>query len=316
MCRRIIYFIFSLLFFPYFLSGQQSPFYPLSYRVFSPAVFNPAITGSHEFPLLTFTSGITHFNNNQLLNGDLRIQKRTADFSGFDNVHYSRFGIGGFLFHNDYNSTRKIGGALSASYHLPLDDKNLSFLSFGMSVRGMSSKNTSNPSDADTTKHGVFYNDLDVGIYYYSPFMDVGLSVTNIFSDTSFGFFPSQLENIVSRQYILNAGYKFVISKRNELVLEPMLIINYGKSSDTTISSSYFHPGLKLYYKESFIGWYLNDPRNLSFFMHLQLPRFFVGTYIEFPLNPDITWQHRKLIIEITAGINIGKNKTTFFKYW
>jgi len=320
MTKIKAYLLFSLcLVFHPSLYAQQVSFRPVSFRIFSPAIINPAITGSKDFTTISFISGITVSNESQVLSGHARLLKRGDNvWRAPDVSRFSNFGIGGYAFHNAVDSFRNIGGAVSMSYHLFLDRDALTFVSIGLSAKGLYSKKFIFSDTQDTTgNNNIFSPDIDLGIYFYSAHFFAGVSSTNFLSNPESLDFPSGLENTLSRQYFLTTGYKIILSKKRAMLLEPSLLMNYG-TSPVDKSSLHYHPALKLYYKNSYIGSYLNDPDNLAFFMHLQFPHFFVGSYVEYPWNPDIAWRNNKLTLELSVGIIMDKDKTGSrnYKYW
>ena len=311
------YFFLLCFLFSSILYGQQSPFEPFSYRIFTPEVFNPAITGSRDYTRVNFISGISRLNNSQILSGSTRLRnKGNRSLNLPDISRFSNLGMGGFIYHNTFDSLYDVGGALSASYNMKLGRDALSFLAFGVSVKGLYSKKTITPEPPDTTSNSFFSPDLDAGVYYYCPQFFIGISVTNILSFPSKPGFPVMMDNIISRQYLMTGGYRFVVSRTKSILIEPSLFLNFWETSSLDGSSNHFHPAVKVYYKGSYIGYYMNDPKDISLFMHLEFPVFFVGSYVEFPWNTNIPWRNNKLFIEVSAGINIGNSKNKVVKYW
>ena len=74
--------------------------------------------------------------------------------------------------------------------------------------------------DPDTGNPAVttLVPNIDAGIYYYSPAINAGISVTNILgtpeNPDSLGIYTIP----VSRQYFFHAGYKFFISRSLNLL--------------------------------------------------------------------------------------------------
>ena len=302
------------------LYGQQVPYYATSYRIFSPAVFNPAITGSIDYARITFTANVNGSHEAQILNGDGRLLKsKNKRWQATDVVSYSNFGVGGYAFHDQGDSLINFGAAASFSYHIPITQDGLSFLSVGLSGKGIYSKHITNAEHPDTaTNHkDIFTPDLDFGLYFYSAHFYAGISTTNILSNPQNSGFPPELINTLSRQYFLTTGYKIILSRRRAILLEPSILMNIGLSS-TDQSSLHYHPALKLYYKNSYIGSYLNNLDNMSFFLHVQTPWFYVGTYVEFPWSGDIIWYNGNLNLELSIGIILGRKhaQVPVYKYW
>ena len=310
--------LFFLFFFLFIASyGQQVPYRPVSHMIFTPAVFNPAITGSRDATEISIITGTQKFYNTQLLSGSSRLFRKNAQNSFIPDISsFSNIGVGGYFYHYNIDSVRNLGGALSGSYHLPLDRDALSFLSVGLSAKGIYSHKYSYSEEPDTGQNTTFTPDLDAGIFYYNPRFYIGLSATNIFSSPSDSGFSTHVGNNASRQFLGYFGYRFVVSRTNALVLEPFLFVNYGDFSMGNQPPSHFHPGLRFYYKGSYVGTYLNDPKNFAFFMHLEFQGFFIGSYVEFPMNPDTPWKNDKLFLELSAGIHLRTHKKEFMKYW
>jgi len=319
MVKRIRYIFIFFLFLPP-LYGQQFPHYPTSCRFFSPAVFNPAVTGSIDYSRITFITNVNGSHNARSLNGASRLLKnRKKRWPATDAVPYSNFGVGGYAFHDQGDSLNNFGAAASFSYHIPITQDGLSFLSVGLSGKGIYSKyiaNTEHPDTAGNHKN-IFTTDLDFGFYFYSAQFYAGISTTNILYNPKNSGFPSELKNTLSRQYLLTAGYKIILSRKRAILLEPSLLMNFGKSPADK-SSLHYHPALKLYYKNSYIGSYLNNLDNLSFFLHVQTPWFYVGSYVEFPWSGDIIWYNGNLNLELSVGIILGRKHTQVpvYKYW
>ncbi len=305
------YITFLLIFFSVTLCAQQIPFTPVSYRIFNPAIFNPAVVGDKEFTTIDFNTNLSGSGKSQIVSGSTRLRKKEAtEWFTNDISKFSSLGVGGYLFHTLKDSLQNFGTAASISYHLPIDREALRFISAGLSVKGLLSKKTV-PAEANDSslKNNIFSPSADIGIYYYSPHLFAGVSITNIFSDPSQKNFPEALKQVVSRQYLLTAGYKLILSEKREILLEPFFFINFGVTSFDN-SSFHYHPAVRIYYKKSYFGSYLNNPDNLSFFMHLHFPQFYINSYFELPRDPNVVWKNEKLTLELSVGLNIGNKNT------
>ena len=64
--------------------AQPTPNYPISYRLFSPFLFNPAIAGSKDFLAVDLTISNTGKANSQVASGNMRISKTKKEII---NVH-------------------------------------------------------------------------------------------------------------------------------------------------------------------------------------------------------------------------------------
>ncbi len=125
----------GLFFISLSLSGQHTPYKPISNRVFTPFIINPAVSGSKDFMALDLSATIQGENYSQLLSGNSRIAKKGPRYFGAPVAKsYSRIGMGASLFNDISGPSRNLGLSIASSYHIPLNDKNLSFLSAGLAL--------------------------------------------------------------------------------------------------------------------------------------------------------------------------------------
>jgi type IX secretion system PorP/SprF family membrane protein len=285
------------------LSGQHTPFNPISGRVFTPFTINPAIAGSKDFMALDLSAVIQGPDISQLLSGNTRIAKKGPRYFGAPVAKsFTKIGVGTALFNDVTSTSRNLGVSVSASYHMPLNEKNLSFFSAGIAIKGIYNMMDSIP-DISAPQKNSFIPNIDAGIYFYGQKFFAGISATNILG-SMIDSADMAIYNIpVSRQYFLLAGYKFVLSRSLNIVLEPSLIVNLDDSLDFGNKNTY-NPMLKLYMDAFCIGAYLHDYDNLTFFFQYKFPKLYVGTLIDFPRN--VPFFKRDLTVEIAAGINFG----------
>ncbi|MDP4222343.1 MAG: type IX secretion system membrane protein PorP/SprF [Bacteroidota bacterium] len=293
--------------------GQQVPHNPISYRLFSPFLFNPAIAGSKDFFSLDMIAGFRSKSNSEIISANTRVTRKIPEYVPSGRTHsFTNFGLGGFTF-NDYNntdSTHNSGIGVTLAYHIPLNKKGLTFLSIGASVKGMYHFREGN---SDLGSHGkeFYYPNIDFGIYLYGPGAYAGLSSTNFLdrpvdSDT---LSPYQLP--ISRQYNFIAGYKFVLSRSMNIIFEPSVIVFTDDSLSFNFKEN-IEPILKLYAGNFCLGTYFSDYSNFSFFFQYRYPRFYVGTFIAMPKNSP--YYKKSLTAEITLGINLSGNKSGYLK--
>src|SRR4030066_2602813 len=90
--------------FPLRLSyGQQMPFNPVSYRIFSPFLINPAISGSKDYMSVDILAGFTGKSYSQVISGNARLARKTSGY-GTSEKTYSFTNIGtGVSAYNDFN---------------------------------------------------------------------------------------------------------------------------------------------------------------------------------------------------------------------
>ncbi|MEE4117014.1 MAG: PorP/SprF family type IX secretion system membrane protein, partial [Marinilabiliaceae bacterium] len=212
------------------LHSQHAPDFPISYRIFNPFVFNPAVAGSKDFTSVDML--ISNFGkaNSQLFSGHTRLSRSEKEyFTSVPTPVYTNIGVGAYLYNEYSDPTRNIGFGATGSYHLKLDRNALSYLSVGATAKAIFNRFSGDP-DTGSAEGSVLSPNLDAGVYYYSPTITAGISATNILgtpeSPDSLGIYKPP----VSRQYFFHAGYKFFISRFLNLLLEPTLLINASDS--------------------------------------------------------------------------------------
>ena len=293
--------------------AQQTPLNPISNRVFTPFIINPAIAGSKDFMAIDLSAVIQGTDKSQLLSGNTRIAKKGPRYFGAPvSRSFTQFGVGASLFNDVNGPSRNLGFSVAASYHIPLNDKNLSFLSVGLAVKGIYNMMDSIPDFSAPPKNSLIPN-TDVGIYYYGQSFYAGISATNILGSMLDSTDMAVYNVPVSREYFLIAGYKFVISKSLNIVIEPSLIIDLNDSLDFDMKETY-NPMLKLYMEDFCLGGYLHDYNKLTFFFQYKFPRLYLGTLVDFPR--DVPFYKKDLTIEIAAGINFGSISRSSSTKW
>jgi type IX secretion system PorP/SprF family membrane protein len=310
--KIILSFFVVTFFYPSF--GQQMPLNPISYRVFSPFIINPAIAGSKDFFSTVLIAGFKGKSYSEIITGNARISKKMSENNPSGRTFsFTNFGFGGSAF-NDLDNTDSIHSAgLSAAlaYHIPLNKKkNLTFLSIGASIKGLYHFREGNP---DLGIHGkeYYYPNIDFGVYLYGPSAYAGLSATNFLDPPSAPDTLSNYQVPVSRQYNLIAGYKFVLSRSLNLVLEPSVIIFADDTSSFNIKEN-IEPMLKLYAGNFCLGTYFSDYSNFSFFFQYRYPKFYVGAFIAIPKNSP--YYKKSVTTEIVLGISLSRNKSGYLK--
>jgi type IX secretion system PorP/SprF family membrane protein len=287
------------------ISGQQTPYSPVSYRIFTPFIFNPAISGSKDFISIDLSAGWFGDSRSQVISGNTRLLRKGPQyFTSKEYKQFSNIGVGGFLFNETTDSYSNSGGAGTFSYSVPMNTTKLSFLSFGISVKGifnkMDSVSSTDPA-LNMPSKSTFIPNLDAGIYYYGSNFFAGFSSTNLFGNLENSDSTGIQAIPVTRQYYLLAGYKFLVSKPLNLVIEPSFILN----AEDTLSGKFtdmLKPMLKVYIQDFCFGTYFNDYSNVSFFFQYRYPLFYVGTYVEIPKNNP--YYKSPLNIEFSLGIN------------
>ena len=285
------------------LTGQHTPYKPLSNRIFTPFIINPAISGSKDFMALDLSATIQGSDMSQLLSGNSRIAKKGPRYFGAPVAKsFTQVGLGASLFNDVSGPSRNLGIGIAASYHLPLNDKNLSFLSGGIAVKGIYNMMDSIP-DIDAPQKNSFIPNFDAGVYFYGQKYYAGVSATNILGSMTDSTDMAIYKIPVSRQYFFVTGYKFVLSRSLNIILEPSLIVNLNDSLNFDKKETY-NPMLKLYMDAFCLGAYLHNYDNLTFFFQYKFPKLYLGTLVDFPMN--VPFYKQDLTVEIVAGVNFG----------
>ncbi len=289
-----------------YASAQQTPSYPLANRVFTPFVINPAVSGSKDYLAIDFAAVIQGTDKSQLLSANTRIAKKGPTYFGAPvSKQFTRFGAGVILFNEVTETSRNVGFGATGSYHMPLDNKNLSFLSGGLTVKGFYNMMDSIP-DLAPSKNSFIPN-IDAGVYYYGQKLFAGISAANILGNMLDSTVNEIYDVPVSRQYFFIAGYKFMVSRSLNIVLEPSLIINLDDSLNFDKKETY-NPMLKLYMEDFCVGAYLHNYNNLTIFFQYRFPKMYLGTLVDFPRN--VPFYKKELVIELVLGLNFGKTSS------
>jgi len=305
--KRVL-FTFIIVFSFCISKGQQTPLNPISYWIFTPYIYNPAIVGSKDFLSIDLNAGFQGKSNTQILSGNTRFSKtQSGYFSSPDIIEFKNFGIGGSVFNDINGLSHNMGVSAAGSYQIPLNTRNLSFLSFGASVKGVYNMLDTGSAEPGNHLKKTFYPNLDLGIYYYGTKFFTGLSTTNLFGNPenpdSLGIYTIP----VSRQYFFTAGYKILLSRSLNIVLEPSVLINAYDSTIKEISDN-INPILKLYVENFCVGTYFLSDGNTSFFFQYRFPRLYIGAFFELPQKSP--YYKRTPLVEFTMGIIIKPDKS------
>ncbi len=292
--------------------AQQTSLNPLSYWVFTPYVYNPAMVGSKDFLTLDFNAAFQGKTNTQLLSGNTRLAKtKPGYFSSPKMKEFNSVGIGGSVFNDINGSSHNIGVSAAGSYQIPLNTHELSFLSFGASVKGVYNMlDTSNVEGGLPTKN-TFYPNVDAGVYYYGTNFFTGISATNLLGNPGEADSLGNYDIPVARQYFFTMGYKFLLSKSQNIVLEPSVLIDATDSTFSDIVDN-INPIIKLYVDNFCIGSYFLSDGNTSFFFQYRYPRFYLGAFYELPRKT--AYFKKSPIVELTLGLNFQVDKSRFSK--
>jgi type IX secretion system PorP/SprF family membrane protein len=296
--------------------GQQTPLNPLSYWVFTPYVYNPAMVGSKDFLTLDFNAAFQGNSNAQILSGNTRLSRTNPGYFNSPKLkEFNGVGLGGSLFNDLNGSSHNIGVSAAGSYQIPLSSTELSFLSFGASVKGVYNMLDTSEVDAGSPSSNTFYPNLDAGIYYYGTNLFAGVSAINLFGNPGDTDTSGKYVIPVSRQYFLTIGYKFVLSKSRNIVLEPSVLVD---ATDSTLGdfADNINPIIKLYLDNFLLGSYFLSDGNTSFFFQYRFPRLYLGAFYELPRKT--AYYKKPPTVELTLGFNfrVGKSRLSKRTQW
>lgn len=305
--KKVLFIILSFSFFTAY--GQETPLNPVSNKIFSPFVFNPAIAGSKDFLSFDLIAALQNKSYTQILSGNGRLLKSAKYYSSKSKTKvFSNVGLGGAVFNDLAGEYRNVGISLAGAYHIPLDEKNLSFFSVGVAAKGIYNHYPGDTLIGNPEKNTLFPN-VDAGLYYYNPTFYAGVSANNILGNPGN---PDSLDLYyipVSREYFFTAGFKLVLSRHLNIVLEPSVIINADDSFSVFVKEM-IHPGLRIYLGNFCIGSYLNDYNKIPFFFQYKYPGFYIGTFFELPRNTP--FYKKEITAEIVMGVNITYPNSRF----
>lgn len=290
--------------------AQQTSLNPIAYWIFTPYNYNPAMVGSKDFLTLDLTTAFQGKANSQILSGNTRLSKtKPGYFSSPKFKEFNSFGVGGSIFNDLNGNARNIGANAAGSYQIPLNTKDLSFLSVGASVKGIYNILDTSALESGSSFKKSFYPNFDAGIYYYGTNFFTGLSVVNILGNQGDPDSLGVYDVPVARQYFFTIGYKFLLSKNLNIVLEPSVLIHAEDSTFNKIEKN-ISPILKLYLDNICIGSYFLNDGNTSFFFQYRYPRFYLGAFYNLPRKT--AYYKISPIVEFTLGLNFQVDKSRF----
>ncbi len=292
---------------PFPALSQDNSFNPFPFWVYSPYIYNPAMTGTKDFVSVDLNGLFLGSINTQVAGASARFSKTGAGYyNSPDILEFRNAGAGGSLIHGSRGPSRNIGAEFSASYQIPLSTRNLTFLSFGASGKAIYNIFDSLAAGTGDLQAKKLYTDMNAGIYLYGASFFTGISALNLLGNYNMPDSLGAYGLASSRQYLFTAGYKIVLSRQMNIVLEPSLVTVVN---DSTISTAYkyIYPVLKLYIENFCLGSYYRDEGNLSFFFQYRFPRLYIGSYFELPRKSP--YFKSDPLIEVTIGLNLQKDK-------
>jgi type IX secretion system PorP/SprF family membrane protein len=287
--------------------GQQTPLSTDSYWVFVPYIYNPAIVGSKDFLSVGANVSFKGPSNTQLLSGNGRISKtHSGYFSSRSLTKFTGFGAGGTIFNDENGLSRNYGLSAAGSYQIAMDRKELSFLSFGLAVKETRNTISTDSAGIVNSLRKTYYTNIDFGIYYYGTSVFAGISGVNLlgspFKPDTVGIYKVP----VSREYFFTAGFKVLLSKSMNIVLEPSVLISATDSTFDKITEN-IDPIVKLYLDKFYVGASYRGSGKISIFAQYRYPHIYVGAYYGFK-NKAPYFKDRP-VVELTFGINFQSDR-------
>lgn len=289
-----------------FVSAQQSPLSTMSYWVFTPYLYNPAIVGSKDFFTAGLNASFQGNSNTQVISGSSRISKTNSGyFASPDIKEFRNIGIGANVFRESYGRYSNTGGGISGSYQIPLTTKNLSFLSVGAGIKGVSGTVHGFDGSAVPTKR--FYPDLDLGIYYFGTYFFAGISTINILDNPKDRDSQELISTAAGRKFFTTAGFKILLDKSMNIVLEPSVLMFSGDSANRKMTDN-ITPLIKLYLDTFCFGTSFNGKGKISLFAQFKYPKFYVGAYYE--MKKNTAFYKNSPLVEFTLGFNLQSDQS------
>ena len=289
--------------------AQQIPNEPVSYRVFNPFVFNPAITGSRDYNSFDLITAFQGESRATLLGVSSRLSRTEPGyFSAPDVVKFRHIALGGYLFREKNEISLNSGAALNFAYHIPLNSRKFSFLSLGASLNSYFSKPAFDVESGDLPNKGP-HPDMNLGVYYYGTNLSAGLSGTGLFGNPGDTGRNLAYTIPLSRTYHFVAAYKLLLYKPLEIVFQPGVISSFD-SLNFHRAGEQMKAVLRLYMQNFCIGTYFFNENKNSFFFQYRYPGFFIGGFISMPRQSP--YYPGDVIFEITAGLNFSRDKARF----
>ncbi len=242
------------------IKAQQEPLY--SQFIFNKYLFNPAVAGSEQVATVRVAAyeqwaGFKGAPKYHIASFDSRIfrKDRKPRRSILKNVKFFRpenVGAGVQVFNEKYGPLSNTGLAGTYSYHIKMDEQQLSFgLTSTLSNLGLKAADiilSDDQSDmlvmGDKTRRWMI--DFNLGIFMKSKNYFAGYSVTNLSRSALQWGGSIESDYLQVRQHYLMGGYRYEISSK--VMIEPATLIKIAeKQKDqidlsvvTTISTNYW----------------------------------------------------------------------------
>jgi len=293
--------VFALCFVSFFgLKAQQLPLY--SQYMMNAFLLNPAIAGSVDYFPIRITArnqwvGITDAPKTYALSGHYL----------FENMN---FGLGGYVFSDNFGPMGRTGLQICGAYHLKLEGID-SKLGIGLAVKAFQfkfdqSKLVTIEENDPAINHGVITQivpDGDFGLYLYNSKYFVGMSATQLVQ-LNLDFGDSTVDkNQIVRHYFSTLGYKFTLS--DDFEVEPSLLFKATFKTPSQVDVN-----CKAYYKKNYwLGVSYRSSKDIAAMIGVKVNKFYIGYAFDYTTSHLKDYSHGSHEILIGFNVTEGKNK-------
>jgi type IX secretion system PorP/SprF family membrane protein len=275
--------------------SQQSPVY--SQYTFNKFLINPAAAGSEGYTTISLVAreqwvGFKGTPKTHSLSIDSRLLRNSFISKNTSvrkkkrlNSRSGRVGWAAYVFNDHTGPLDRTGAEGTYSYHLRLQNSQLSFGLSGMFYQFKLNKDKVVLFDEqfDPLVQGIkgtlYIPDANFGVYYSTREYYGGLSIKQIFqSSIQFGDKGSS-EYRFKRHYNLFAGYIYGIN--DNFTIEPSFLFKIPTSSKPQ-----FELNTKLYYKENYYaGLTYRTGSTMAFFFGIYIDKYYFGYAFDYNFN-------------------------------
>jgi type IX secretion system PorP/SprF family membrane protein len=300
MKKSIILSITAILF-SFALKAQQLPLY--SQYMMNAFLLNPGIAGSVDyFPIrLTYRSqwvGIDDAPKTMALSGNYLFEKQN-------------FGLGGYIFNDEFGPMSRMGIQVCAAYHLRISND----IKLGIGLAGKAAQFkfdqsklvAINPDDGAISYGTIsqFSPDADFGMYLYSNKFSVGLAATQLLQLNLDKFYVDSTsdKNQIIRHYYVNGGYKFTLSDNFDL--EPSVLVKGTMNTPWQVDFN-----VKAYIMKNYwLGVSYRSSKDIIAMIGVKYKKFYIGYAFDYTTSNIKNYSSGSH--EILLGFNVfeGKNK-------
>ena len=318
--RLVTLIIFTI--FCFHTHAQQVPLY--SQYMMNGYLLNPAIAGAYGYTAISLTAREQWLNipqapkthalsfNTRLLKNSFISSNRSIRKRRKRSARSGRVGIGGYVFNDKNGLIDRTGVQLTYSYHLRMNDAQLSF---GLSGQGYQFKLNKEEfraySDDDiflqNMDNAFFIPDANFGMYFVMEDFYAGLSATQLFESTfRFGDDSGNKYEEMLRHYFFTAGYKIAINprsrRRSDFAIEPSILVKTNELMNTQLDFN-----TKVYFqKQYWAGVSYRTGHAFAILAGFKFDKYYFGYAFDYPLSSIRRYNYgsHELIITARFGDN------------